>query len=92
MVQGSTTFQEDNQNKREIFRKNGSITYSNTLLVNEQSDHLMVSNRRRPWTLETLKALKVRCRPFGRLNNVVSFTNKFDDLGRKQVKSKASIS
>uniref|UniRef100_A0A2H1V131 SFRICE_003592 n=1 Tax=Spodoptera frugiperda TaxID=7108 RepID=A0A2H1V131_SPOFR len=32
--------------------------------VNEQMYHLMVSNRRRPWILETLEALQVRCRPF----------------------------
>uniref|UniRef100_A0A2H1VNK4 SFRICE_012723 n=1 Tax=Spodoptera frugiperda TaxID=7108 RepID=A0A2H1VNK4_SPOFR len=31
-------------------------------LVNELIDHPMVSNRRRPWTLDTLEALQVRCR------------------------------
>uniref|UniRef100_A0A2H1WE46 SFRICE_009734 n=1 Tax=Spodoptera frugiperda TaxID=7108 RepID=A0A2H1WE46_SPOFR len=30
-----------------------------------ESDHLMISNRRRPWTLETPKALQQHCRPFG---------------------------
>uniref|UniRef100_A0A2H1X2Q1 SFRICE_003325 n=1 Tax=Spodoptera frugiperda TaxID=7108 RepID=A0A2H1X2Q1_SPOFR len=32
-----------------------------------QTYHLMVSNRRRPRTLETSEALQVRCRPFGGL-------------------------
>uniref|UniRef100_A0A2H1W4Q0 SFRICE_026941 n=1 Tax=Spodoptera frugiperda TaxID=7108 RepID=A0A2H1W4Q0_SPOFR len=30
-----------------------------------KTDYLMVSNRRRPWTLETPVALQVLCRPFG---------------------------
>ncbi|CAH0697847.1 unnamed protein product [Spodoptera exigua] len=32
--------------------------------ANEQTDYLMVSNRRRPWTPATKKELPVRCRPF----------------------------
>uniref|UniRef100_A0A2H1WPG1 SFRICE_030539 n=1 Tax=Spodoptera frugiperda TaxID=7108 RepID=A0A2H1WPG1_SPOFR len=33
--------------------------------VIEQTYYPMVSNRRRPWTLETPETLQVRCRPFG---------------------------
>uniref|UniRef100_A0A2H1V255 SFRICE_034527 n=1 Tax=Spodoptera frugiperda TaxID=7108 RepID=A0A2H1V255_SPOFR len=33
--------------------------------INEQTYHLIVSDRRRPWILEIPEALQVRCRPFG---------------------------
>uniref|UniRef100_A0A2H1VZE3 SFRICE_011908 n=1 Tax=Spodoptera frugiperda TaxID=7108 RepID=A0A2H1VZE3_SPOFR len=36
--------------------------------INEQKDYLMVSNRRRPWTLETLETLQVPCWTFGVMN------------------------
>uniref|UniRef100_A0A2H1V958 SFRICE_025570 n=1 Tax=Spodoptera frugiperda TaxID=7108 RepID=A0A2H1V958_SPOFR len=37
-------------------------------MTKKHMDLLMVSNRRRTWTLETPKALQVRCRPFGGRN------------------------
>uniref|UniRef100_A0A2H1W305 SFRICE_007753 n=1 Tax=Spodoptera frugiperda TaxID=7108 RepID=A0A2H1W305_SPOFR len=45
--------------------------------VNEQTDHLMVYNRRRPWTLETPEALQVRYRPFGIVKNVFFYSTEF---------------
>uniref|UniRef100_A0A2H1WPY9 SFRICE_027899 n=1 Tax=Spodoptera frugiperda TaxID=7108 RepID=A0A2H1WPY9_SPOFR len=50
--------------------------------VNEQTDHLMTSNRRRPWTPETPEALQVRCRPLGDRNLRVVGESGFRKIGK----------
>uniref|UniRef100_A0A2H1W9E4 SFRICE_028084 n=1 Tax=Spodoptera frugiperda TaxID=7108 RepID=A0A2H1W9E4_SPOFR len=37
--------------------------------VNEQMDHLMVSDRHCPWTPESPEVIQVYCRPFGGSNH-----------------------
>uniref|UniRef100_A0A2H1VJ89 SFRICE_019477 n=1 Tax=Spodoptera frugiperda TaxID=7108 RepID=A0A2H1VJ89_SPOFR len=51
--------------------------------VNEQTYHLMASNRRRPWTLETREALQVHCRPFGVRNLRVVGESGIGKIGKK---------
>uniref|UniRef100_A0A2H1VDY0 SFRICE_025023 n=1 Tax=Spodoptera frugiperda TaxID=7108 RepID=A0A2H1VDY0_SPOFR len=52
-----------------------------TWTVNEQTDHLMVSNCRRPWTPDTPEALQVHCRPSGVF---VKLYNDFSRPGRDE--------
>uniref|UniRef100_A0A2H1VGR6 SFRICE_013602 n=1 Tax=Spodoptera frugiperda TaxID=7108 RepID=A0A2H1VGR6_SPOFR len=46
------------------YRANRSVQFSWYKLVNELADHLIVSNRRHPWTLETLEEIGSLLSPF----------------------------